>query len=190
MSLLFSTEARRQFDPVSQQFGLVCVACTEWGLRYQNDDVFLGVNFDNGRSYELSVEIGKRDTRFSGPSFSLSEVLRLRGVQDSISTNALVVSDETRLKTGLTRLAELTVRYAPDFLMGSDISFVQVAKLRDNESADLSLASQLRHARSTTEAAWTARDYKAVVAALEPVEQHLSPAERKRLEYARNQLAP
>lgn len=190
MSLPFSTEARRQFDPVAQQFGLACVACTEWGLRYESDKVFLKVNFDNDRSYELAVEIGQRDDRSPGPPFSLAEVLRLRGVQDATFVGGLIVSDFARLRDILARLAELTIRHASDFLMGSELSFVQVAKLREKESAEFELASELRYVRSTTEAAWAVRDYKRVVKALESVEPHLSQAERRRLEYARKQLRP
>lgn len=190
MSLLFSAEARRQFDPVAQRSDLVCVDSTERTVRYENEIVFLIVNLDNDRSYELGVEIGKRDARFPGPPFSLAEVLRLRGVEDTISVNALIVSDETRLRTGLARLADLTARYASDLLMGSDFSFMQVAKLRDIESAELWLASQLRFARSTSETAWAMRDYQGVIKALEPVELHLSPAEKKRLDYSRKQFPP
>lgn len=188
MTLLFSEEARHQFDPVAQQFGLVCVASTEWGMRYENPHLFLNVNFDNGRSYELGIEIGKQGARYPGPPFSLAEILRLRDIQDAAFVSKLMISDEARLPNVLARLAELTIRYASDFLMGNDFSFAQVEKLRSKESAEFELASQLRHARSTVDGAWPARDYGAIVKVLEPLEQHLSPAEKKRLEYSRRKL--
>lgn len=189
MTLLFSTEARRQFDPVAQQFGLVCVASGEQGLRYENENVFLEVNFDNGRSYELGVEIGKRHTQYPGPPFSLAEILRLRGVQDAAFVSGLMISDELRLTSILSRLVRLTLDHASDFLMGNDFSFAQVEKLRNQECAEFELASQLGYARSAVDKAWPARDYKAIVKALEPLEPHLSPAEKKRLEYSRKQLS-
>ena len=75
------------------------------------------------------------------------------------------------------------------FLMGNDFSFAQVEKLRNKESAEFELASQLRYARSAVDLAWPAKDYRAIVKVLEPLEQHLSPAEKKRLEYSRKQLS-
>ncbi|MDZ4099923.1 MAG: hypothetical protein U1E13_14685, partial [Methylophilaceae bacterium] len=97
MTLLFSEKAQRQFDPVAQQFGLVCVACTEWGVRYENDQVFLNINFDNGRSYELGIEIGQQDPRYPGPPFSLAEVLRLRNIQDAAFVSELLINDDARM---------------------------------------------------------------------------------------------
>lgn len=190
MLIPFSKEARRHFDPVAQQFGLTSVVCTESSLRYENDKVFLNVNFDSARSFELGVEIGKKDARYPGPPFDLAEVLRLRGVQDSLAVNALVVSDPSWLKDALARLADLTMKHASDFLTGNDLSFAQVAKWRNKESAELALASKLRYARADAEAAWIAKDFKKVVKALEPVEAHLSEAEKKRLDYSRKQVAP
>src|SRR5690349_21295310 len=105
MTLAFSKEARQQLDPVAKQFGLTCVASTERALRYENDKVFLNVNFDNGGSFELGAEIGRKDFRSSDPPFSLAEILRLRRVKDHVSRNALMVSDETSLEGALIHLA-------------------------------------------------------------------------------------
>lgn len=190
MTLSFALEAKRHFDPVAQQFGLTFAASNERVVRYENDKVFLEVDFDNGRSFELGVEIGKKDVRYPGPPFSLAEILRLRGIQDTAAAYALMASDETRVQTTLARLAGLTADHAADFLMGSDFSFAQVEKLRNKESAEFELASQLRHARSAVETAWSVRDYATVVKVLTPLENHLSPAEEKRLDYSRKQLAP
>lgn len=188
MTLLFSVEAQRQFDPIAQQFGLVRVASTEWGLRYENDKIFLTVNFDNARSYELGVEIGKRNTKYPGPPFSLAEILRLRDVQDAAFVSGLMISNETRLPGVLSRLAQLTISYASDFLVGNDFSFAQIEQMRNKESAEFELASKLRHAKSIVDIAWSTRDYPEIIRALEPLEQHLSVAEKKKLEYSRKQL--
>jgi hypothetical protein len=190
MTIPFASEARRHFDPVAQQYGLSYVASTEWGVRYQNDSVFLMVNFDNGRSYELGIEVGQKKSTQPERPFSLAEVLRLRGVADAVAIDGIMVSDVTRLPDAMARLAALTSQHAPDFLMGSDFSFAQVAKLRERESDAYALERNLRVARAKSETAWSGRDYRAVIAALEPMALHLSPAEKKRLDYSRKQLAP
>ena len=101
-----------------------------------------------------------------------------------------MISDAARLGDALARLAALTLQHASDFLMESDFSFAQVAKLREKESDAYALAGSLRSARARSEAAWLKRDYRAVVKSLEPLEQHLSPAEKKRLDYSRGHLSP
>ncbi|MFH1870119.1 MAG: hypothetical protein ABIG36_05800 [Pseudomonadota bacterium] len=190
MAVPFASEVRRHFDAVAQQFGLSCVVSTEREVRYENDDVFLIVNFDNGRSYELGIEVGRRRPTKPERPFSLAEVLRLRGVADATAIDGIMVSDAARLHDALVRLAALTLQHASDFLMGNDFSFAQVAKLRERESDAYALERDLRVARAKSEAAWTSRDYQAVVKALEPLEQYLSPAEKKRLDYSRRHLAP
>lgn len=188
MTLLFSTEARRQFDPVAKQFGLICVRSSEHGLRYENDKVFLKVNFDNGRSYEIDVEIGRQCARYAKPAFSLAEILRLRSVQNATFVSRLMNSDQSRLPSILLRLVRLVCDHASDFLSGNDLSFAQAEKWRNKEAAEFELASQLKFARSTVDVAWSKRDYKAIVRVLEPLEPYLSPAENKRLEYSRKKI--
>jgi hypothetical protein len=190
MSVVFADEARRQFDLLAQQFGLSCVTANEREVRYESDAVFLCVNFDNARSYELGIEVGKKRPAQPERPFSLAEVLRLRGVSDAASIDGIVVRDAARLRNALARLATLVVQHASDFLAGNDLSFAQVARLREKESLAYALERDLRTARARAEAAWADRDYQAVVKALAPLESHLSPAEKKRLDYSRKQLIP
>lgn len=188
MTIDFSKEARRHFDPVAQQFGLVCAVSTKWELRYENDLVSLNINFDSGRSYELGVEVGRPGDRFLGHPFSLAEILRLRDIQDVAFVSGLMIDDEIKLPNALAQLAELTVRHASDFLKGEDPSFAQIEKFRNKECAEFEIASQLRHARSIVDVAWAAKDYGVIVKVFEPLEAHLSSAEKKCLAYARKQL--
>ena len=190
MAIAFALEARGNFDTVAQQFGLKCVISNETEVRYENDSIFLIVNFDNGRSYELGVEVGRKKQMQPERPFSLAEVLRLRGVADAASIDGIMVHDAHLLGNALMRLAAMTLKYASDFLMGSEFSFSQVAILRKRESDDYALERNLRAARAGSEEAWTRRDYQGVVRSLEPLEQHLSPSEKKRLDYSRRHLAP
>lgn len=185
MTVPFALEARHQFDALAQQFGLSCVLSNEWVVRFESDSVFLSVNFDNGRSYELGVEFGKKKPQKPERPFSLAEVLRLMGSAEAQAVDGIMISDSSRLSHALGRLSSLTAQYASDFLLGNDFSFAQVAKLRERESDAYALEGSLRTARARSETAWAKRDYQSIIDALEPLEPHLSPAEKKRLEYAR-----
>lgn len=188
--MFFASEVRCHFDPLAERFGLSCVASGEQRVRYENDSVFLTVHFDNECSYELGVEVGRKTSTQSERPFSLVEVLRLReAAADAASIDGIIVSDAARLPGAITRLAALTSEYASDLLRCSDFSFAQVAKLREKEGDAYALARDLRVARAKSEMAWSSRNFKALIAALEPLESHLSLAEKKRLEYSRKQLS-
>lgn len=190
MSIPFVNEGKDQFDHVAQQFGLSCVSTNERCLRYESDAVFLSVNFDNGRSYELGIEIGRKLAGQVERPFSLAEILRLRGAADAPLIDGTMVHTANQLHDALERLATLVAHYAADFLRGDRIAFLQLAQLREQESMTFALERDLRTAISKAEIAWLARDYRGVLAALEPMEPYLSTAEKKRLEYSRKQLGP
>lgn len=190
MSVSFALEARRGFDNLAHQFGMSCVASNDREVRYESDCAILILNFDNGRSFELGIEIGRKKLAQLEQTFSLAEVLRLRGVMQAAAIDGMMVSQADRLPDALACLARLISQHASDFLMGRDFSFAQAAKLRKKERDAYALEGALRSARARSEAAWEKRDYQGVVQALEPLEQHLSLAEKKRLDYSRRHVSP
>lgn len=184
----FCAEARRWFDPIGERFDLNCVSSSESNVRYENARVVLLVTLDRRGSGELGVEIGRRSDRYPGPPFSLGEILRLRGVEDAVVASGTMIGDEARLPALLSRLADLTNRHASDFLAGNEFSFSQAQSLRNRESADFERRSRIATLRSRAEVAWRARDYEAVVNALDPIEDQLSPADRLKLDHCRKRL--
>ena len=190
MSASFALDARRGFDALARQFGMSCVVSNDREVCYESAKTFLTINFDNGRSYELGIEIGRKTSAKPERPVSLAEVLRLRGLEEAAVVDGMMVSDAVRLPEALARLAKLTSQHAADFLMGSDFLFAQVAKLQKVESAAYALEGALRFARARSAAAWEKRDHQGVVQPFGPLEEHLTPAEKKRLDYSRRHLEP
>jgi hypothetical protein len=182
----FSDEAKRHFDRVATMYGLLCSTADERQMRYESDKVFLDINFDNGRSYELGVEIGQRIPNQVERPFSLAEILRLKAALEADTVDGLSSYNATKLKDDLQILSNLTLRYADDFLKGDVFSFARVANLREKESIAYAIQRDLRSARAKAEKAWAAKDYTGVISAFEPVKSHLRPSEVKRLEYSSN----
>jgi len=182
----FVAEAKRRFDPIAQQFGMVCVVSSDLVLRYENACAFLTIIQDSRGSGELGVEIGSTKRLMQGPPYSLADILHLNGAQDAAWISGLMVADQSVLPGALSRLADLTVKYAADLLSGREFSLARLESFRNKEGARFELERKLRLARSTVETAWRARDHEAVVRAFEPVEAHLSEAERKKLQYSRS----
>jgi hypothetical protein len=185
---MFSQEARFQFDPIAKDFSLACVAFDDFSVRYESNKVFLVIHYDYQKSYEVAVEIGKLSVHDQAPGFSLSEILRLRNARDVEFVDGLMITDAAYFPDFLSRLAKLTSMYATDFLAGNEFSFAQAQQLRKKESAELETRSRLRFARSKVSVAWQVKDYEAVIKFFEPLEAHLSAAEKKKLDYARGKI--
>ena len=186
----FSDEAKRQFERVAEKYRFECVAADERRVRYESTDVFLDVRFDNGRSYDLGIEIGQIIPNKIERPFSLAEILRLKNVSEGRSIDGFSASSVTKLRDGLKTLADLTLNYADDFLRGRVSSFVQVPDLREKESLDYAIQRDLRTARAKAVKAWNTKDYAGVIAAYEPVKSHLEPSEVKRLQYSQSKIFP
>jgi hypothetical protein len=184
----FAAQARNQFDRVAQKYGLSRVTADEQRVRYENDRVFLEINFDNGRSYELGVRIGRKVPNQVERPFSFAEILRLRNIPAAATVEGLTVENGDELHDRLRMLADLTLQYADDFLRGDYLSFAQVAELRQKESSEYAIQRDLRSARARAELAWKANNYAGVVSALEPLSAHLSPADVGRLEYSKGKV--
>ena len=184
----FPTQAKRHFDPIAQQSGMVCVASDDSRVRYDNARAYLIVSHDGRRSYEISVDFGRNGARGQGAEFSLAEVLRLRGVDDAAFVSGLMISDPARLCTVLEKLARLTAQHAREYLAGDEFSFAQLQGVRRRDAKDFELQARLRRTRSALEISWRAKDFDAVVGALAPMKAWLTAAEIQKLEYARARL--
>jgi hypothetical protein len=119
------------------------------------------------------------------PSFNLGEVLRYAKAPSSVAS-AYQVTSVDALDSCIEKLAQALWKYGADFLRNDRRAFAQIAGLRAKESDRFELETQLRNGRLAAETAWQKKDYGAVVAALAPLINHLSLAEKKRLEYAQN----
>jgi hypothetical protein len=181
----FSTAVHLYFGTLAGRFDLQCTASTDQFVRFQNKKVFLHVIFDAGRSFEIGVEIGQLSTTgLPERPFNLAEILRLQNAPDTGYVEKLQVSESAAQENAISRLAELTEKYAVGLLEGNELDFLRQAKFRDIECAEYALSRDLRRARQDAENAWAKQDYLGVVKAYRPLEAVLTQAEKKRLAYA------
>ncbi|WP_435641088.1 hypothetical protein [Micavibrio aeruginosavorus] len=185
MTTSFPTETRHQFDSIAEQFGLSRVTESLQQVRYENDLVFLLIHWDNTRSYEIGVEIGKKCTSGKDQSFPLHVVLKKDKAPDADRVSNLMVSDEKNLPAILQNLADIVMGHASDLLSGSEQSFAQIEAFSHHNNVAYAQNAELQHAKLIADKAWSEKDYVSIVRALEPVEENLSDTDKARLEYAR-----
>ncbi len=186
----FGVLVHAYFDGLANSYGLVCETSTDRLVRFQNEIVFLQVLFDEGRSYEIGVEIGQCSVPgIPERPFNLAEVLRLGGVPEADYVAKIQASKQDSRDFAIKRLADLTEKYATLLLQGNVLEFLRLAKFRDKECEDYARFRDLRYARHDAENAWAKRDYLSVIKAYRPVEGNLSHAEKMRLKYAMSHVA-
>jgi hypothetical protein len=188
----FKSDVLLAFSGLAARFGLACELLDDRLARFQNYHVFLSVHYDVSRSHELGVEIGERTKAgVAERPFNLGEILRsLSDFDNAAWVCRLRVSDEVHLKEFLEKLATLVEEGTGGLLAGDAGAFAKLSDFRNEESRKYAIDAELRMARRVAEAAWLAKDYRALIGALEPFHRHLSEVERKRLSYAKARIDP
>jgi hypothetical protein len=181
----FSDLARCEFDPIGEKFGLVFAFGDESRVTYCNKVVELNILCDFYRSKD--VWIGLRWCRQSPnePFYTLNDISRLRGGVEVPQINA---TDLETTRVALKLLANLTLKYAPDFLRGDSSAFEELASFNAQASIDYTRDLNIRAARAKSVLAWSSKNYAAVVESLSFIGEGLSNEERGRLEFARAKL--
>jgi hypothetical protein len=181
----FVDEVLAAFDFLTSEYGFRLVKVEVTFVRYETTEVF--VNVYHGRSsYELGVEIGRFADMVGSfeRKFTLGDIIDWAGAKAETNFTFAMASSPEKVKYWMPRLAALVRKYAGKALRGDALTFAQ---LRDMARA-YQKQDTLRRMRAEVEEAWHAKDYAKVVELYEPVRDDLSPAEIKKLEYARKHL--
>ena len=190
MSLIFAKHVHEYFDYLISAYQYQCIISSEECVRYENDDVFVSVRFDNGWSNELDVEIGQKGVLFNGIErpFNLGEILRLKGAEKKEKYTSVQTSNQEYLIIAIKRIAEVLKRYAQDLLQGDQAAFLSLVSLRERECEDYEIERELTFVRNEAAKAWNKKDYKKIVQLYSSVEHYISQSEIKKLEYAKKHI--
>jgi hypothetical protein len=160
-------------------------------VRYESERVF--VNVYHGRaSYELNVEIGLRPALADEPErpFSIGEIIELRSGQREGEFTPPQSNTPEGVRKFVSQLASLVKRYAEPALAGDRLFFEQLSRLRVEKSEAYLRELKLKAMRRAVDTAWHEKDYASVIKLYEPLQENLTPAELKKLSYARKHLNP
>jgi hypothetical protein len=185
-SLGFREAVTSEFDFLVKNFSFTCVKQDVTYVRYESSDVF--VNVYHGRaSFELNVEIGERAGGRDIPEtrFTIGDILYLFSPQVAENYHPYQVTTLESVKKFVGELARLVEQYATPALRGDHNCFQRVAEIQLQRSNNLLQTWELNRVRREVETAWREKDFKRVVEIYDPVKEHLTPAEVKKLEYAR-----
>lgn len=177
------------------QFRVVETAVTR--VRYESGGVF--VNVYHGRSsYELGCEIGllprkepaaqDRSENKAEDAFSIWEIARMQSASGATERSFYQASTSTAVAELLPRLAELVRQHGRQALVGDPLFFRDLARAHTAWFEAYQQEGKLTQIRQDVATAWAAKDFRQVVELLDPVADELTPAEVRKLEYARARL--
>ena len=154
-------------------------------LRYASERVF--VNVYHGRSsYELGVEIGLVSPRpDEATGYSLSELVRLKSPEEAEQFRNFMATTPNEVKVGVKKLAEQLMAYGDKALRGDGLVFETLAQQRRAWSSTFAAEVTYRQVSPKAAEAFRRQDYRKAAELYESIEGKLTPAELKKLEYAR-----
>lgn len=187
MSSDFERIAKHAFHFLEGELRFRCVESDQWHVRYESAKVFVEVQFDGMRSYELSCSVGCLDNYKDSLNmpFDLGEIIRSCGIKGENAHASFQVITPSALERCAQELATKLKEYSMDLLVAEKNAFQRVAEFRDKECAEYAMDACLRLMRERLEVAWHKKEYRVVIRLLSPLQEWLTSSEQLKLEYAR-----
>lgn len=182
----FKEEVLNQFDFLTKEYEFQCIKEEVTLVRYESQKVF--INIYHGRaSYELGFEIGLQPSSLgiNECKFTLTEIIELAGVQNSIGNIYFQVNTEEGIKKYIPIIAELVKKYAQNALLGDMSTFVSLESIQKQISDKYLKEMELNRIRPKAKEAWHNKRYIEFIELYEHIQNDISPSEVKKLEYAR-----
>lgn len=174
----FAFLSRHGFSVFSDSFGEV---------RFHSKNTAVSVTWDR-RSGELDVYLEPLRDVETGKPYSLRDVLAMRGVASPEARQPFQVSSLSKLQPFLHRLANDVGEYASEALAGDRMYYRRLSEFRSKQAQNFMRDMRVRRARTNAAEAWKDQKYGHVVEQYESIMDDLTPAERKKLDIARDRM--
>jgi hypothetical protein len=185
-TLGFAEAVISAFRFLVDDFSFACVKQDVTFVRFQSNVVF--VNVYHGRiSFELNVEIGELTIGQAHPevSFTIGEILHLVNPKEATNYRPYQVHTGESVKKFVSELARLVKEYAIPALIGDHVFFQRVADVQAKTSNAYMKELHLNRTRPMVETAWHQKNYPRVIELYDSMLEDLTPAEAKRLAFAK-----
>jgi hypothetical protein len=186
----FPEAVLNSFRFLVEDFGFLVVRQEATYLRFESDAVF--VNVYHGRaSYEVGVEIGElqKANKLSERSFTLGEIIAMTNFEMGSNFRFYQATRPELIQNCVAETAGLVKGYSRAALIGDRNFFEGLSNIRSRISREYLKGMEMGRVRQDAEAAWREKNYEELVELYESVKGDLTPAEVKKLEYAKRKLA-
>lgn len=189
--LRFPQEVQFAFQYLVDDFGFRVVRTSPTFVRYESPQAF--VNISHGeQSFEFGFETGQvlNGREVDERPFYLGDFLEMAGVPDPDKARFDYAAVTPHgVKQLLPEFARMVRRFAEHAFEGNPEIFAILRQVRASWSDRSDRLQHLKLLRRNVAEAWHARNYSKVAALLETMQDDLSPAEAKKLDYCRRKLS-
>lgn len=158
-----------------------CVTCEPTYVRFEAGGVFIDI-YHGRSSFEIGVDVGLSDL---SESYSLSELIRIVDIDEGNSYRKFVATTPELVRAGVKALRENFVKHTFIELIKDQKFFAKLRIQKELWKESFSKGVLARQVRPKAEAAFHRKDYEEAVGLYESISDELTPAELKKLEYAR-----
>jgi len=166
--------ARKEFSFLKEDYGMDLIESTHKAcVRYQSSISWLEIWYDR---FSLYVSIGLMNSDIKESLWAIK--LFKTGEAKSVSYMA---STEEALEKGVYRLGNYVKLYCNEALTGNIDFYKKMRQDLDTANAKVELKSRIFEIELYAKNAWENKDYKKVVELYGPLREHLTKAQKKRL---------
>jgi len=178
--LRFADEVKARFAFL-ETLGFRCVRSEATWVRFEISKLVISVYHDQ-QSYEISLAI---ESVRGSDSYSFSEILRLVHNERAEQYRDYATHTVEGVAEGVRQLVELFRECLDAGILNDSELFLRLKLQREEWARKYALETQLEQALKKSESAWAEKDFGKVVRVLAPLQEHLSPSDLKKLEYAK-----
>lgn len=149
-------------------------------VSFKSNITWIKIWFDK---YSLFIEMGTNDGLYQ---VSLWDVMQFStGEGNSASYMA---SNEEKLKKGLQRLSDYVKLYCHKALSGDIEFYNELQRCIEKREQEYAFKNKISNIEELAKAAWEKQDYNKIIGLYNPILEHLSPIQRKRLSICKNMI--
>lgn len=126
--------------------------------------------------YSLFIEMGTNDGLYQTSLWDIMQFVTGEG-----NSASYMASDEEKLKKGLQRLSNYVKLYCHKALSGNIEFYKEVQKNKKTREQEHAFRNKISNIEELAKAAWEKQDYKKIINLYDPILEHLSPMQKKRL---------
>lgn len=185
----FDSAAMAALRPLRSDFGFSPGSRSDYRCRVVSADRWIEATYQP-HTHELRLWVGGGDAR-GGPPLELSDLLRATECPPGLITQTELIQtgDVDVLERLMASCVEYLVRYATSFLRGDPRAFAAAREILRSRSTEYTNQVIMGPAIAAAEQAWREKDFATVARELAPHADILDGKQRRRLAYARRQLA-